>query len=65
MRRAFSGCALLLVFLAACSGAAAQQLPADLVAVEGDPLKDITVAINHVKWVMKSGAVVLDNTKTP
>ena len=30
---------------------------ADLVAVPGDPLKDIT-AMEHVAWVMKSGAVV-------
>ncbi len=31
---------------------------ADLVAVEGDPLKDIDVVINNVRWVMKGGAVV-------
>ncbi|MGI8835250.1 MAG: amidohydrolase family protein, partial [Pyrinomonadaceae bacterium] len=31
---------------------------ADLVAVEGDPLKDINVVINNVRWVMKGGAVV-------
>ena len=30
---------------------------ADLVAVEGDPLKDITV-MEHVAWVMKAGHVV-------
>ena len=36
---------------------------ADLVAVEGDPLKDIDVVINNVRWVMKGGAVVFDNTK--
>jgi imidazolonepropionase-like amidohydrolase len=33
---------------------------ADIVAVEGDPLADINVAINKVKWVMKGGAVVVD-----
>ena len=36
---------------------------ADLVAVEGDPLKDINVVINNVRWVMKGGAVVFDKTK--
>ena len=33
---------------------------ADLVAVEGDPLADINVALTKVKWVMKDGAVVVD-----
>jgi imidazolonepropionase-like amidohydrolase len=33
---------------------------ADIVAVDGDPLADIGVAINKVKWVMKGGAVVVD-----
>ncbi len=33
---------------------------ADLVAVEGDPLADINVAINNVRWVMKAGAVVVE-----
>lgn len=36
---------------------------ADLVAVEGDPLKDIAVVINNVRWVMKGGAVVFDKTE--
>lgn len=36
---------------------------ADLVAVEGDPLKDIAVVINKVRWVMKGGAVVFDKTE--
>ena len=36
---------------------------ADLVAVEGDPLKDIGVVINNVRWVMKGGAVVFNKTK--
>ena len=33
---------------------------ADVVAVEGDPLADINVVINGVRWVMKGGAVVID-----
>jgi len=44
-------------------GAVAPGYFADLVAMEGDPLADIDVAINHVKWVMKAGAVVVDKTK--
>jgi imidazolonepropionase-like amidohydrolase len=36
---------------------------ADLVAVEGDPLADIHVAIEKVRWVMKGGEVVFDKTK--
>jgi imidazolonepropionase-like amidohydrolase len=37
---------------------------ADIVAVEGDPLKDINVVIHNVKWVMKGGKVVMDKTKS-
>ncbi len=44
-------------------GAVAPGYFADLVAVEGDPLADINVAINNVRWVMKGGAVVTDKTK--
>lgn len=33
---------------------------ADLVAVDGDPLKDITSVTKRVRWVMKDGAVVVD-----
>ena len=44
-------------------GAIAPGYLADLVAVEGDPLKDITVVINHVKWVMKAGKIVVDQTQ--
>ena len=36
---------------------------ADVVAVEGDPLADIQVAIDKVRWVMKGGEVVVDKTK--
>lgn len=35
---------------------------ADIVAVEGDPLADVNVTIYNVRWVMKSGAVVVDKT---
>jgi imidazolonepropionase-like amidohydrolase len=42
-------------------GAVAPGYFADLVAVQGDPLADIDVAINHVKWVMKEGSVVVDH----
>jgi imidazolonepropionase-like amidohydrolase len=45
-------------------GAVAPGYFADLVAVEGDPLADINVAINNVRWVMKGAAVVADKTKT-
>ena len=45
-------------------GAIAPGYLADLVAVEGDPLKDINVVIDHVKWVMKAGKVGVDKTKT-
>jgi imidazolonepropionase-like amidohydrolase len=33
---------------------------ADLVAVDGDPLADVSAIIDRVRWVMKGGAVVLD-----
>lgn len=36
---------------------------ADIVAVEGDPLADINVVINNVRWVMKGGVVLVDKTK--
>ena len=45
-------------------GAVAPGYFADLVAVDGDPLSDIDVAINKVKWVMKAGSVVADKAKT-
>jgi imidazolonepropionase-like amidohydrolase len=45
-------------------GAVAPGYLADLVAVDGDPLADISVVLNKVKWVMKSGDVVVDKTKS-
>jgi len=36
---------------------------ADIVAVEGDPLANIDVVIQKVRWVMKNGEVVVDKTK--
>ena len=33
---------------------------ADIVAVDGNPLRDIDVILNRVVWVMKGGAVVVD-----
>lgn len=40
-------------------GAVAPGYYADLVAVDGDPLRDIDVVITRVRWVMKGGAVVV------
>ena len=34
---------------------------ADMVAVDGDPLADINVVIDKVRWVMKGGEVVVDH----
>jgi imidazolonepropionase-like amidohydrolase len=45
-------------------GAVAPGYYADLVAVEGDPLSDINVVIDKVRWVMKGGTVVVD-TRSP
>ncbi len=36
---------------------------ADIVAMDGDPLRDINVAIQKVRWVMKGGKIVVDKTK--
>jgi imidazolonepropionase-like amidohydrolase len=41
-------------------GAVAPGYYADLVAVEGDPLSDVNVVIDKVRWVMKGGTVVVD-----
>jgi imidazolonepropionase-like amidohydrolase len=46
-------------------GAVAPGFFADLIAVEGDPLSNIDVAIHNVRWVMKSGSVVVDKTTSP
>jgi imidazolonepropionase-like amidohydrolase len=35
---------------------------ADLVAVQGDPLTDISVVVHNVRWVMKGGEVLVDKT---
>jgi len=36
---------------------------ADVVAVEGDPTADISVAMSKVRWVMKAGEVLVDKTR--
>jgi imidazolonepropionase-like amidohydrolase len=41
-------------------GAVAPGYFADLVAVDGNPLADIHVVIDKVRWVMKGGQVVVD-----
>jgi imidazolonepropionase-like amidohydrolase len=41
-------------------GRIASGFSADIVAVEGEPLKDIQAVITGVKWVMKDGKVVVD-----
>ncbi len=41
-------------------GSVAPGYFADIVAVQGDPLSDIQVAIKNVRWVMKGGAVVFE-----
>jgi imidazolonepropionase-like amidohydrolase len=45
-------------------GAVAPGFFADLLAVDGDPTADITVAINKVEWVMKGGVVVPEKGAT-
>jgi len=41
-------------------GAIAPGYYADMIAVEGDPVSDITAVTHHVRWVMKAGHVVVD-----
>jgi len=43
-------------------GAIAPGYFADIVAVDGDPLRDIGVVVRNVHWVMKGGKVVVDRT---
>ncbi len=43
-------------------GALAPGYFADIVAVDGDPLANVNVLIDGVRWVMKGGAVVVDRT---
>ena len=42
-------------------GAVAPGYYADIVAVAGDPLRDIHVVTDSVRWVMKGGSVVVDH----
>jgi imidazolonepropionase-like amidohydrolase len=41
-------------------GAVAPGYFADLIAVDGDPLANITAIVRGVRWVMKAGVVVVD-----
>ena len=45
-------------------GAIAPGFYADIVGVEGDPLKDIDVVISKVRWVMKGGQVIVKPAAT-
>lgn len=42
-------------------GAIAPGKFADIVALEGDPMADISVVVKGVRWVMKGGQVVVDH----
>lgn len=46
-------------------GCLAPGCAADLVAVDGDPTKDIDAVINGVRWVMKDGVVYVDTRRAP
>jgi imidazolonepropionase-like amidohydrolase len=59
---ATSGAALMLG-MEKSLGSVAPGFFADIAAVEGDPLKDINVVLHNVRWVMRSGNVVVDKTK--
>jgi len=43
-------------------GAVAPGCFADLAAVDGDPLTDVSAVTDRVRWVMKGGRVVVDKT---
>jgi imidazolonepropionase-like amidohydrolase len=45
-------------------GAIAPGYDADIVAVEGDPLRDIHVVVDRVRWVMKGGVAVVDKRQS-
>lgn len=44
-------------------GSVAPGYFADIVAVDGEPLSDIKVVTDGVRWVMKGGSVIVDKTK--
>lgn len=46
-------------------GQLAPRFLADIVAVDGDPTRDIHVVLDRVAWVMKAGKVVVDRTRRP
>ncbi|MNC96011.1 imidazolonepropionase [compost metagenome] len=37
---------------------------ADIVGVDGDPLRDIDAVIQRVRWVMKAGTTVVDRRES-
>lgn len=45
-------------------GAIAPGYYADIVALQGDPLADVSVVLKGVRWVMKGGQVVVNKTET-
>ncbi len=46
-------------------GAIAPGKYADIVALDGDPMADISVVVKGVRWVMKGGQVVVDRVQPP